>query len=1434
MKTAENKSTHSQQHTQTEHSSGEQEHERPFFSESAPQQSPFFNSGAASWVQGKFFGEQTPFFSPSSTATIQRMPAFESEENPIQAKIAPGVTATTPQIQLADTKEQEPEEDTSTDTDLQAKLASNAVDPPEDVGESSEGLPFTQAKLTIGKPNDRYEQEADAVANQVVAMPKQRANLTPGLQTKPLSKTITKLAQRQVASVQPKRLQRLPKVQKQGDGNLKASSDVASRLSSSRGRGSNLDENTRGEMESSIGADFGNVRVHTGSEATQLSQDLGAKAFTHGSDLYFNQGQYNPTSSEGKHLLAHELTHTIQQGATIQKQPLRVSQRTSSPMVQGSYLANRAEKIADAIPGYFLFKVIYGKSPITGKEVPPTGINILRGVLTLLPGVGEQWFKQLKKTGAADKAGAWLDKEMAKLNIRKSINAVVKIVKKGLFYALRHKAKIKAIILATAARVRQFVRNVSGKIKEFILAAALKLAGPMGAKVLAFFKKSKETFAKILANPVQFIKNFLSAFAQGFSQFGKNIAKHLKGAIIGWLLGSLSSTGVDVQIPKTFDAKSVFGLVAQVLGFTYEGIKARLLKHPKVKALGPKATKVIELLEKSVGFVKELATKGPIVLWEKVEQSLGNLKQMVFDKLKQWVVFQVIGKAIAKLLLMMNPAGALLAVAEGIYKVVMFFIDRWDQIKSLVVSIFGSIRDIAFGNLKKAVAYVEKVLATGLTLAISFMARYVGLGGIGKAVLEILRRIQKPIKRTMERVIGWLVKKVKALWKKARKGVKKLLDWWKKKKESFRVGQEFHSLYYKGNFLMLSSTNEIKAEDKFSIYRKLINQIIELKINEVEDKKAEKLIIRGQALQKNEVKARQVAKPTKRTIKQHNRLIKSLSNILTRLMLWGKRKENLLFIEESLGIVEKDLVAEIYNQVNPTGKDRVELAYVANAPTTPNPQDKTPIKIAKLYLQEGFQDLQIIREKFGLVVGVNSYKRIDQEEDHSIQGTIKDRVKTATNISNFMMGVIGFQWYPIWTHFKNGLPTKLTFKEARAKYKNLSPKNKKTILNIETKSIKAKIIPYLSIRHKIANHKYTKNFLEKLRAQGKDVKTYLHLTDGDAVHLRASTGKKREVNYNKIGFQVGEALYERYDRFLQNNENAILVVGGYEFRTLFTSIKEPPTSIQIAAVIGNEIDNRVRKAMASKGRARAIYPADMNIIVRIQNNKDLRVIATGGSSEGRKVRNAVIKKFKILADRKDLFLINYDLRLVTSIANRFLINLNESKTKPGIFANKPTSVNANWIEAYLKHFSLKDLESLMRQKQSHANIFSLQHFHRMYEANFQLPQSEEISMYVNNLWRHYFQDIIELFKLSEAKTKKKKNKKLTKKYGEITNTRKAHLGFSLDVKRSMREKIAQEHPTLTIEDNIKQATILLSQVEKSAKAQRKEIIKLLKSLKQKD
>ncbi len=107
-------------------------------------------------------------------------------------------------------------------------------------------------------------------------------------------------------------------IQRKADGSPVNGSSIESQLNSSKGSGSPLPEDTRSEMEPGFGSDFGNVRIHTGSEAVQMSKGLGAQAFTHGSDIYFNEGKYNPSTSSGKHLLAHELTHTVQQGASLQ------------------------------------------------------------------------------------------------------------------------------------------------------------------------------------------------------------------------------------------------------------------------------------------------------------------------------------------------------------------------------------------------------------------------------------------------------------------------------------------------------------------------------------------------------------------------------------------------------------------------------------------------------------------------------------------------------------------------------------------------------------------------------------------------------------------------------------------------------------------------------------------------------------------------------------------------------------------------------------------------------------------------------------------------------------------------------------------------------------------------------------------------------------
>jgi hypothetical protein len=76
--------------------------------------------------------------------------------------------------------------------------------------------------------------------------------------------------------------------------------------------GGKLDESVKSRMESAFDTDFSDVRVHTGSSASKLSRSLQATAFTHGSNIYFSEGTYNPNTEGGQHLLAHELTHVVQ------------------------------------------------------------------------------------------------------------------------------------------------------------------------------------------------------------------------------------------------------------------------------------------------------------------------------------------------------------------------------------------------------------------------------------------------------------------------------------------------------------------------------------------------------------------------------------------------------------------------------------------------------------------------------------------------------------------------------------------------------------------------------------------------------------------------------------------------------------------------------------------------------------------------------------------------------------------------------------------------------------------------------------------------------------------------------------------------------------------------------------------------------------------
>ncbi|HEY5602065.1 MAG TPA: DUF4157 domain-containing protein [Gammaproteobacteria bacterium] len=200
--------------------------------------------------------------------------------------------------------------------------------------------PRIQPTLTVGQAGDRFEQEADAMADRVLRMP---SGNSPSVQQKCESCAREEgLVQRQETEEEEELLQAKPAsaATQAIDSAGGVSPDVEQQLQTNLGGGNTLPANTQQQMNSAFGADFSSVRLHTGSQAVQLSGALGARAFTYGRDVFFNQQGFNPHSSADQHLLAHELTHVIQQGGVagtqVQNKSLasRIQRRTATPNLQ--------------------------------------------------------------------------------------------------------------------------------------------------------------------------------------------------------------------------------------------------------------------------------------------------------------------------------------------------------------------------------------------------------------------------------------------------------------------------------------------------------------------------------------------------------------------------------------------------------------------------------------------------------------------------------------------------------------------------------------------------------------------------------------------------------------------------------------------------------------------------------------------------------------------------------------------------------------------------------------------------------------------------------------------------------------------------------------------------------------------------------------------
>jgi hypothetical protein len=353
-----------------------------------------------------------------------------------------------------------------------------------------------QRQLVVGAAADPFEREAERTADAVTFGDRAPASV---FDDAPLASSLLRVAQRATGKAEEptKKDDDEKERQAQKAASTAGGPDVvppgleASIQSMSAG-GQPLDAAIRSSFETRFGFDFSAVRVHTGTIASNAAMALSARAFTVGDHIFFGPGEYQPSSATGQRLIAHELTHTIQQkpgdarAARLLAAPRRVQRLFGD--TKAAILSKVRGWISKDFPPWELITLIIGYDPIREVSVKGSTRDFIRAALKLVPD-GEALFQKLDTEGRIDAVAKWWDAQIATLDL--TYSKIAGLVKQA-WDALgasdlidptgAYEKKIKPIFQPVVKRVWDFIKAVGAKILQVVRDLVLKSIGEWAQK----------------------------------------------------------------------------------------------------------------------------------------------------------------------------------------------------------------------------------------------------------------------------------------------------------------------------------------------------------------------------------------------------------------------------------------------------------------------------------------------------------------------------------------------------------------------------------------------------------------------------------------------------------------------------------------------------------------------------------------------------------------------------------------------------------------------------------------------------------------------------------------------------------------------------------------------------------------------------------------
>ncbi|MEU7022818.1 hypothetical protein ABZ990_19470 [Streptomyces sp. NPDC046203] len=354
-------------------------------------------------------------------------------------------------------------------------------------------------------------------------------------------------------------------------------------------------------------------------------------------------------------------------------------------------------------------------------------------------------------------------------------------------------------------KLQEANKGIMAKAKDAIV-GAVKTINELKNLLLGILAKAASAIVKIIKDPIGFLGKLVKAVGGGLHLFITNVADHLKKGLVSWLLGTAPQAGLD--IPQKFDIKGIIRMLASLLGLTWESIRVRITR----KGVPEQA---LSAVESSVPIAGKLAREGPAGAVKEIEEEAGDLKSTILSKLTEYLVPTVVVAGITWILSLLNPASAFVRAVKGIIDIVTFIVNQGAQIVEFVNAVLDAVVQIANGGQAGVPKMVETALAASIPLLIGFLASLLGIGSLANKVKSVFHTVSRPVNRAIDKIVGFIVQKGKALWQKlkGKKGEKSGKNGKKGGKDGER---EADSLEAKNERLGKAMAAAVRAMDKYA------------------------------------------------------------------------------------------------------------------------------------------------------------------------------------------------------------------------------------------------------------------------------------------------------------------------------------------------------------------------------------------------------------------------------------------------------------------------------------------------------------------------------------------------------------------------------------------------------------------------------------------